>query len=222
MGYIVNCKERAIASLTGNWGSCAIFYLIYACISTGLVGGTDIVLSSSLLFSMSFVSNFISLLLIPMAWGVAVTFLELSRGKKVNYGNLFTGYKDFARIFLTLLLKSVYVMLWTLLLIVPGIIKSYSYAMTEYILADRKDLSYDQAIEESMRLMQGNKWRLFVLDLSFIGWALLCLLTLGIGFLFLTPYINVAHAHFYADLLAADQTESVAVVVDVQEETTTI
>lgn len=214
MGYIVNCKERAIASLTGNWGSSAIFYLIYGIIATAFAGGLG------LLLPIPGLSNIISLLLIPMAWGVALTFLELSRGIKVNYGNLFEGYKDFARIFLTLLLKTVYVMLWTLLLIVPGIIKNYSYAMTEYVLADRKDLSYNQAIEESMRLMQGNKWRLFVLDLSFIGWALLCLLTLGIGFLFLTPYMYVARAHFYADLLAADQGETIVEAVEETETTT--
>lgn len=77
--------------------------------------------------------------------------------------------------------------------------------MTEFILADRPDLAYNEAIEESMRLMQGNKWRLFVLDLSFLGWALLCILTLGIGYLFLAPYMEVAHAHFYADLKADDQ-----------------
>ncbi len=215
MGYIVNCKERAIDSLTGNWGSCAIFYLLYFVITSVLAGGTSLLLPPPIL------SNIVSLLLIPMAWGVAVTFLELSRGIKVNYGNLFEGYKDFVRIFTTLLLKTVYVMLWTLLLIVPGIIKNYSYAMTEYVLADRKDLSYNQAIEESMRLMQGNKWRLFVLDLSFIGWALLCLLTMGIGFLFLVPYMHVARAHFYADLLAADQDEEVVTAVE-ETETTTI
>ncbi len=215
MGYIVNCKERAIDSLTGNWGSCAIFYLLYFVITSVLAGGTSLLLPPPIL------SNIVSLLLIPMAWGVAVTFLELSRGIKVNYGNLFEGYKDFVRIFTTLLLKTVYVMLWTLLLIVPGIIKNYSYAMTEYVLADRKDLSYNQAIEESMRLMQGNKWRLFVLDLSFIGWALLCLLTMGIGFLFLVPYMHVARAHFYADLLAADQGEEVVTAVE-ETETTTI
>lgn len=215
MGYIVNCKERAIASLTGNWGSCAIFYLLYFVITSVLAGGTSLLLPPPIL------SNIVSLLLIPMAWGVALTFLEVSRGKKVNFGNLFEGYKDFVRIFTTLLLKTVYVMLWTLLLIVPGIIKNYSYAMTEFVLADRKDLSYNQAIEESMRLMQGNKWRLFVLDLSFIGWALLCLLTLGIGFLFLVPYMHVARAHFYADLLAADQGEEVVTAVE-ETETTTI
>lgn len=140
-----------------------------------------------------------------MSWGVTITFLEVSRGMKVNYGNLTKGYHDFTRIFLTILLKGIYTLLWSLLLIIPGIVKSYSYAMTEFVLVDRPDLAYNEAIEESMRLMQGNKWRLFVLDLSFLGWALLCILTLGIGYLFLAPYMEVAHAHFYADLKADDQ-----------------
>lgn len=150
-------------------------------------------------------SNIFSLLLIPMSWGATITFLEVSRGMKVNYGNLTKGYHDFTRIFLTILLKGIYTLLWSLLLIIPGIVKSYSYAMTEFVLVDRPDLAYNEAIEESMRLMQGNKWRLFVLDLSFLGWALLCILTLGIGYLFLAPYMEVAHAHFYADLKADDQ-----------------
>ena len=141
----------------------------------------------------------------PYVLGRDHHLLEVSRGMKVNYGNLAKGYHDFTRIFLTILLKGVYTFLWALLLIIPGIVKSYSYAMTEFVLADRPDLAYNEAIEESMRLMQGNKWRLFVLDLSFLGWALLCILTLGIGYLFLAPYMEVAHAHFYADLKADDQ-----------------
>lgn len=206
MGYIVNCKERAISSLEHKWGESAILILLYLLIGGTVSYGPGLLIPSATSNITSSVTiNIISLLLIPMSWGVTITFLEVSRGMKVNYGNLAKGYHDFTRIFLTILLKGVYTFLWALLLIIPGIVKSYSYAMTEFVLADRPDLAYNEAIEESMRLMQGNKWRLFVLDLSFLGWALLCILTLGIGYLFLAPYMEVAHAHFYADLKADDQ-----------------
>ena len=205
MGYIVNCKERAISSLDHKWGESAILVLIYLLIGGTVSCGTGLLMTTTSEITSKLTSNIFSHLLNPMSWGVTITFLEVSRGMKVNYGNLTKGYHDFTRIFLTILLKGIYTLLWSLLLIIPGIVKSYSYAMTEFVLVDRPDLAYNEAIEESMRLMQGNKWRLFVLDLSFLGWALLCILTLGIGYLFLAPYMEVAHAHFYADLKADDQ-----------------
>ena len=86
------------------------------------------------------------------------------------------------------------------LLIVPGIIKAYSYAMTPYILVDRPELSVRDAIRLSGRMMSGRKLDLFCLHLSFIGWMLLCILTLGIGILFLSPYMMTAQAAFYQDV----------------------
>lgn len=135
----------------------------------------------------------------PLAYGLYCFFLGISRDEPVTNGNLFDGFKDFKRIFLTTLLQNIYTLLWTLLLIVPGIIKSYSYAMTPYVLKDNPELSNNAAIEESMRMMEGKKMKLFLLDLSFIGWAILSVLTLCIGFLFLIPYIYTARAHFYED-----------------------
>ncbi|MBP8089023.1 MAG: DUF975 family protein, partial [Phocaeicola sp.] len=93
-----------------------------------------------------------------------------------------------------------YTFLLTLLLVIPGIMKSYSYAMTLFILKDYPELQYDAAIEKSMAMMSGHKMKMFLLDLSFIGWAILCCFTLGIGFLFLAPYVEASHAAFYEDL----------------------
>lgn len=134
---------------------------------------------------------------LPLGYGVKVLFQHVYREGEVDLGMLFDGFRDFGRVFLTRLLVGIYIMLWTLLLIVPGIIKSYSYSMTDYVLRDNPDLAYDAAVRESMRLMDGNKMSLFILDLSFIGWAILCVLTLGIGFLWLVPYMQTAHASFY-------------------------
>lgn len=124
------------------------------------------------------------------------------RGKPIDIGKLFDGFKDFGRVWGTLILVAIYTILWTCLLIIPGIVKSYSYALTPFILKDEPELKYNAAIEKSMRMMDGYKMKLFLLDLSFIGWMILSVLTLGIGLLFLQPYMNTARAAFYEDLKA--------------------
>lgn len=129
--------------------------------------------------------------------------LNVVRGSDVKLDTMGEGFKDYGRILGTMLLSSVYQFLWMLLLIVPGIIKGYSYALTPYLLKDHPELKFNAAIEESMRLMSGNKMRLFLLDLSFIGWFLLGLITFGIAFLWITPYWNTARAAFYEDLMKA-------------------
>lgn len=97
----------------------------------------------------------------------------------------------------TMLLRVIYNFLWTLLLIIPGIIKSYAYRMVPYILADNPKLGADNAITLSRKMMDGNKFELFVLELSFIGWFLLGLLALGVGILFVNPYYNATEAQLY-------------------------
>lgn len=98
------------------------------------------------------------------------------------------------------LLQSLYILLWSLLLIVPGIMAAYSYSMTSFILAEYPELTAREAIARSKELMYGNRWRLFCLQLSFIGWSLLCTLTMGIGNLWLTPYTHAATAAFYREI----------------------
>jgi len=178
-------RQQAAGSLTGNWGMAAIITLVYSLLAGGASG-----------FSM----GVINLILLPLVYGYAVLFLDLVRGVKLDFGRLFDGYRDIGRIFGTVLLHQVYLVLWTLLLVVPGIVKFYSYAMTYFILKDYPELAYNAAIEKSMTMMSGYKMKLFLLDLSFIGWAILCCFTLGIGFLFLGPYVQASHAAFYEDL----------------------
>lgn len=97
----------------------------------------------------------------------------------------------------TMFLRSIYLILWTLLFIIPGIIKSYAYRMVPYILADNPDIGSKRAIELSNQMTAGHKWDMFVLDLSFIGWYLLGLLALGIGVLFVMPYEDATKAELY-------------------------
>lgn len=191
MQTITQYKDLALQSLNGKWGKGVIATLIYGIISFVL---------SSFDYAYQGLGTILTLLVgLPISWGLTCIFLAISRHEEASSGNLFDGFKDYNRIFFTLVLQGIYTFLWTLLLIVPGIIKYYSYAMTPYILKDNPDKSYNAAIEESMRIMDGKKMDLFLLQLSFIGWAILACLTLGIGFFFLIPYMETAQAHFYED-----------------------
>ena len=89
---------------------------------------------------------------------------------------------------------------------IPGIVKQFSYAMTPFIMAENPDMTANEAITASRELMDGHKGELFILDLTFIGWDLLALLTLNFGHIFLNPYRNAAHAAFYKDLTAPGAT----------------
>ena len=120
---------------------------------------------------------------------------------KPSFKDAFSGFKvKYGRNIGTLLLASIKIVLWTCLFIVPGIIKSFEYSMIPYILADDPEISSKDAFKKAKEMMSGNKWRLFKLEFSFIGWFVLCVLTLGIGTFFLIPYVNAANAEFYAEL----------------------
>lgn len=178
-------REAAWAQLTGNWKPAVLVTLVYILIVGAMEGAK----------SLSFLSIFV---LGPLSYGYYVSFLNSKRtGEVVRIENLFDGFKDYARVFLTNLLQSIYIVLWTLLLIVPGIIKSISYSQTFFVLKDNPELKNNAAIERSMAMMEGHKMEYFCLILSFIGWLLLGILTLGIGLLWVNPYIATATAHFY-------------------------
>ena len=131
--------------------------------------------------------------------------LELVDHNKAGFEHLFQYFPWWANAVCTRLLKGVYIFLWSLLLVIPGIIASYSYAMTEYILAEHPDMTAGEAIAASKEMMSGNRWRLFCLHVSFIGWAILCAFTLGIGNLWLNPYKNAAVAAFYREISGTEQ-----------------
>jgi uncharacterized membrane protein len=137
----------------------------------------------------------------PLMVGVNRYRLNIVRFNKEDSGLLISGFKDnIIDYIITHILRAVFIFLWSLLFIIPGIIKSFSYSMTFYILADNPDLRPQEAIERSREMMRGHKWRLFTLYLSFIGWFFLALLTFGIGMFFLEPYIQQSVANFYEDL----------------------
>lgn len=188
-------RTSARESLKGHWAEGAMLTFVYFLINS---------ISSSVFSYVPYVSVAPALLLLPMAWGFSIVFLRNGRGAEdpFNISHLFDGYSDFARVFLTMLLTAIYTLLWCLLLIVPGIIKGLSYAMTPYILADNPELMNNSAIERSMAMMEGHKMDLFLMQLVFLGWGLLCILTLGIGFFWLAPYMQASYAKFYEEVKA--------------------
>ncbi len=127
--------------------------------------------------------------------------------EKPDFGHLFGYFKHWGSAVGAYILRDIYVFLWSLLFVIPGIIASYSYAMTGYILADNPGMRASDALARSKELMRGNRWRLFCLQFSFIGWEFLCVFTLGIGMLWLTPYIQASTAAFYRELVGSKYSE---------------
>ena len=132
--------------------------------------------------------------------GYARFNLALIDHQTPSIGQLFSDFHRWSTLVVSRLLRSLYMLLWTLLLIIPGIMAAYSYAMTPYILAENPQMQASEAIACSKEMMRGNRWRLFCLQFSFIGWSILSSITLGIGNLWLTPYRQAAEAAFYRDL----------------------
>ena len=132
--------------------------------------------------------------------GYARFNLDLVDRGEPGFETLFGYFSYWKTTAIARLLQSVYVLLWSLLFVIPGVIATYSYAMTEFILAEHPELTASEAIARSKEMMSGNRWRLFCLHFSFIGWDILSSLTLGIGNLWLRPYKQAANAAFYREI----------------------
>lgn len=202
MDSITNYKNRALSALENKWGNFVLITFVFGLIS----GITQVLLGNEVGPAiLNLIGLVLFILALPLTWGYQTLFLGAVRGGEATAKDLFEGYNKelFSRVLTTTLLYYVYVFLWSMLLFIPGYIKAYSYAMTPYILKDNPEMKNNAAIEESMRMMDGHKLELFLLDLSFIGWAILSLLTCCIGFLWLVPYMNMARVNFYEDLKKA-------------------
>ena len=231
-------RRVARENLTGNWllsiGVAAIAYLL-----GGLLLGSNFIpeitywvetegqslldqIKSIQIFSGSFQNltfSFSALGLVQfiiggvVQLGYAQYLLNQHNKAAFSFKDLFSQFDRFTDGFLQRFLRGLYCFLWGLLLIIPGIIKSYAYAMTPFIMAENPEMSAKEAIAASNRLMDGHKGELFLLDLSFIGWDLLANFTvsinavsvkLALGNLALNPYKNAARAAFYKDITAPD------------------
>ncbi|MGY5354825.1 DUF975 family protein [Wenyingzhuangia sp. IMCC45467] len=180
--------QQARASLDLKWGMAIITFLIY-----GLIVG-----SLSAIPVLGSIGSFI--LGGPLTFGLATFSLNIARNQKEDIKQLFDGFDNFANYLVAYLLKVLYVFLWSLLFIIPGIIAAISYAMVFYIMVDEPEIGPEAALRKSKEMMHGYKGKYFGLCLRFFGWSLLCILTLGIGFLWLIPYMHVTFAKFYDDI----------------------
>lgn len=189
----IELKRDAKQKLSGNWQWAVILTLLTSLIGGGIGGITW------------GVGSFIA----GMIWiGYDYAMLDFTEGhQEQNFFNaMFCAFTNnrFIPVFLTWLLELIFLCLWSLLMIVPGIIKAMAYSQAYYIAKDLmesgKDVQATEAITRSRELMDGHKWEFFVLQLSFLGWAILSCLTFGIGFLWLLPYIHTTNALYYRQL----------------------
>ena len=220
-------RERARSALAGTWGV-SIGIAALAALLGGLIVGSSFLPSISYTypiefpllerisaelkegiklgsFTLSIKSGVFGLAAFllggTLELGYARFLLKQHDGKNTEFNDLFSQFHRYGTGFAQHFLRGLYVALWGILLVIPGIMKSYSYAMTPFILADHPDLTATQAIEWSEELMEGHKMDLFILDLTFIGWDILAGMLWNLGHLVLNPYRNAAHAAFYRQLL---------------------
>lgn len=139
--------------------------------------------------------------------GYARFLLKQHDGQDPEFNDLFSQFDRFGAGFAQALLRGLYIFLWSLLFVIPGIIAALRYAMTPYIMAEHPELTASEAINRSKELMEGHKMDLFILQLTFLGWEILCALTLNLGNLALNPYKNAAITVFYRHITSQNRVE---------------
>ena len=211
-------KREARAALKGKWGEGALLFFVlllfaFLCdLPSGYYQITHPDYQQDLLtyglqwsfFKFIIPTSLLGLFVFyPLAVGASNSFRVLLAGDKNLVDNSFKmGFGNYLHNVGGMFFMMLFIFLWSLLLVIPGIIKAFAYAMTPFVLVDNPELSCYEAIKRSQELMKGNKWRYFLLALSFLGWILLGILTLGIGFFWITPYIETTIAAFYNDIKA--------------------
>ena len=188
-------KAKAKAQIKGKIGILFVITLLISVISSlagfilNLIPGGGIV--ATVIITPAFALSLIRV------------YLMLLDGKTPTAKDTFSGFDDFWSAFKVTFLVGLFTFLWSLLFVIPGIIKTISYSMSSYILAENKGKPALECIKESQAMTNGHKWELFVLGLSFIGWELLCVITFGIASIWAAPYMNATFANAYASLKPA-------------------
>ena len=217
MKYAADFKKAALAALKGRWGK-AVLAGFLAVLLGGIPSGVEFDFKEKttntyieqpeivLLIVLTSIAFACFVLVLGSVVGVGHAKFQLNlanRNWKPTVGTLFSYFEHWRTTVATRFLKYLYIFLWMLLLIVPGIMAAFSYSMTDYILAEHPEVTAREAIRRSKEMMKGNRGRLFCLRLSFIGWDILAVLSLSIGNLWLTPYRQAAEAAFYLDLASS-------------------
>ncbi|MFL0165859.1 DUF975 family protein [Candidatus Clostridium helianthi] len=205
-------RKSARYSLKGNWKIGILSTLVYSC--AGIIGG--LFQDSSVIWN----------LILEIIFGALFTFgyfsiiLNIVRGENVNFSDIFTGTKKFTKALGMTLAVNILTLLWSLLLIIPGIIAAVKYSMTYYIWADNPNISIQEAIDRSIKMTDGHISEIFWLYISFIGWSLLVIapaaaikywhpeyfdVFMSFGMIFVNVYVNVSFGSLYTKLLQEGQ-----------------
>lgn len=184
----VELKNEAKKQIKGKIGILFLIFLIVAMIGVG----------SSFV---PVIGWFATIIIMP-AFNISLCmiFLNLAKGEDISVGDAFKGFNITGKAVWLSIITWIYTFLWSLLFIIPGIIKTFSYSMAPFILADNPNFTASEALSESIRIMNGHKFDLFVLQLSFILWYLLGAITFGIAYIYIVPYFDATMANFYNEI----------------------
>ena len=203
-------KQTALEKLKNNWDSTlkvnAIFLALAIFIEIPLrIFGNRWLLEKGLVSTEAFLVASVAYMIymflsIPILYGIKSFYMNISRGLGGRVADIFEGYKQFFSISSVILVSTFFIMLWLLLLIIPGVIKAISYTQILRVKKDNPEMKALECIDESKSLMEGHKMEYFILQLSFIGWSVLTVFTLGILGFWLLPYMETTYAEFYDKL----------------------
>jgi uncharacterized membrane protein len=199
-------KETAKLQLRGRWGNAILATFLIGLI-IGVVSGVVSSIQSLGIFTPQLgiftpgFGIFTVLLTAPLQIGLIIFFLAFVRNpQKQDIDKAFSGFNIYGKSLGIVLWTYLWTFLWTLLFIIPGIVKALAYSQSYYIIADNPNIKVTDALKISMKMTNGYKWDIFIMGLSFIGWALLAVLLCSIGFLWLTPYMKASYANMYLKL----------------------
>ena len=184
----VELKNKAKEQIKGKIGILFLIFLIIAMIGVG----------SSFV---PIVGWFATIIIMP-AFNISLCmiFLNLAKKEDISVGDVFKGFNITGKAVWLSIITNFFVFLWSLLLVIPGIIKAFSYSMAPFILADNPELTAREALSESKRIMDGHKFDLFVLQLSFFWWYLLGAISFGIAYIYVVPYFEATITNFYNEI----------------------
>ena len=204
-------RAQARETLKGRWNEMALLMLVMSLIAVFFAVPNYIGTLAEmtwLALSGSGCSVLVSLLItVPLSYAFANLCLAYARREELEDSYFSALFKDFAANWSKYVLSGLLVGLLVGLIAIPtlmigAIILGLAYGMVPYVIRDNKEMGVREVLRTSRLMMRGHKWQLFVLELTFIGWALLCIFTLGIGLLWLQPYMATSYAHFYEDVKA--------------------
>jgi len=216
-------RSYARQQLKGVWGKMVFAYFIYFLIYLpsnilSVLDSIDKQFPDLMVPTFPLLSGILSIVILivtgPFSLGFSGFLLKRVRGEEIAVRNIFDGFKRILPGFLVMFFIALITALWSLLLIIPGIVKMYGYSMAFNILYDNPEIKPLEALKQSQIMMKGYKGKLFLLQLSFTGWAFLCILTLGAGYFWLYPYVSLSIANFYENLKRNQESKASKTPVD--------